>query len=307
MRNTIVHLVHDLAKENPDVYFLTGDLGYSVIESFQKEFPDRCLNMGIAEQNMMGAAAGLALEGKKVFVYSIVPFVTMRCLEQIRTDIALQNLDVTIIGVGGGFAYGTLGPTHHAIEDVAMLRVIPRMKILAPADPVSAGILGRQAFSHKGPLYVRLNRGGEPNLYDRESNLEFGKGFVIKPGKEISILCNGAITKNVLEAADLLESSGLSVEVVDMATIKPLDVELIKERLSTRALVVTVEEHTIMGGFGSSVGEVVAESPRIALFKRLGVRDVYHTMFGNQEFMREQNGLSTGELFKTIRALYDTV
>lgn len=303
MRNTIVNLIHDLARENANVYFLTGDLGYSVINNFQKELPDRCLNMGIAEQNMMGVAAGLALEGKKVFVYSIVPFVTMRCMEQVRTDIALQNLDVTIIGVGGGFAYGILGPTHHAIEEVAMLRAIPRMKILAPSDPVSAKILGKQALELGGPMYIRLNRGGEPALYQTPPAMEFGKGHVMKPGTVVTILSNGAITQVALQAAELLGQEGISTEVVDMATIKPLDEELIKQRLNSRKIIVTLEEHNIIGGFGSAVAEVVAEHPKKARFRRIGIRDIYSTVFGNQSFMRELNNLSPAGVCKIIKGI----
>jgi len=306
MRNTIVNLIHDLAKTNRDVYFLTGDLGYSVIDNFQKEIPERCLNLGISEQNMMGAAAGLALEGKKVFVYSIVPFATMRCLEQIRTDVALQNLDVTIIGVGSGFAYGTLGPTHHAIEDIAMLRAIPRMKIVCPSGPVSAGVLGRQVLAMVGPTYIRLNRGGEPALYDSPPNMKFGKGFVLKPGGAVTIFSSGAITAVALGAAELLEKEKISTEVVDMATVKPLDGDLVIDRLKSRKLIVTLEEHNILGGFGSAVAEVVAEAAsRQAAFKRFGINDFYPEAFGNQQFMRDQCGLSPQLIFESIKKLYE--
>lgn len=305
MRNTIVNLIHDLAKTDKNVYFLTGDLGYSVIENFQTEFPDRCLNLGIAEQNMVGVAAGLALEGKKVFAYSIVPFITMRCMEQIRTDLALQNLDVTLIGVGGGFAYGTLGPTHHAIEDVAMLRSIPRMKIVCPSDPVSAKVLGQQLLKIPGPTYIRLNRGGEPVLYDSPPAMEFGKGFVLKPGNEVCILSTGAITQVALAAAGQLDKAGISTEVVDMATVKPLDAELIKDRLGSRKLIVSVEEHNILGGFGSAVAEVVAENRIGAAFKRIGVNDIYSPVYGKQEFMREINGLSEQGIFNEVKNFYE--
>ena len=304
MRNTIVNLIHDLAKTDKNVYFLTGDLGYSVIDNFQKELPGQCLNLGIAEQNMMGVAAGLALEGKKVFVYSIVPFVTMRCMEQVRTDIALQNLDVTIVGVGGGFAYGTLGPTHHAIEDVAMMRAIPRMRIVCPSDPVSAKVLGEQLLKISGPTYIRLNRGGEPALYQSPPAMVVGKGFVMKPGKDVCILTSGAITQNALLAAERLEQDGISTEVVDMATVKPLDADLARDCLKSRKLVVTLEEHNILGGFGSAVAEVAAESPRAAIFKRLGVNDTYSEVYGKQEFMREINGLSPEQIYQTIKNLY---
>lgn len=307
MRNTIVNIIHEQAKNNQDIYFLTGDIGYSVIENFQREFPTRCLNLGIAEQNMMGVASGLALTGKKVFVYSIAPFVTLRCMEQVRTDVALQNLDVTIIGVGGGFAYGTLGPTHHLIEDVAMLRAIPRMKIICPSDSLSAKVLGEQIIKLSGPTYIRLNRGGEPKLYASPPTICVGKGYVMRPGKEISILSNGAITHVALEAAVLLTREGLSVEVVDMATVKPLDKDFILERLNSRRLIVTLEEHNILGGFGSAVAEVVAERPGNSVFKRIGVKDEYLEVYGNQEFMREKNGLSARQIYENIKNMYGRI
>lgn len=301
MRNTIVNLIYEEARTNPDIYFLTGDLGYSVIEKFREEFPERCLNLGIAEQNMMGAAAGLALEGKKVFVYSIVPFLTMRCMEQVRTDVALQNLDVTLVGVGGGFAYGSLGPTHHAIEDIAMMRVLPNFKIISPSDPVSAGVLGRQVLEGRGPFYLRLNKGKEPALYKEPPALSIGKGYTIKPGSEISIFSNGAILANVLEAARALEQDGISAEVIDVATVKPIDADLIKLKSSTRKFLVTVEEHSIIGGLGSAVAEVVSDLPKRPMLHRLGAPDKYAEVFGGQEYMRQAMGLSAKDIYQSIK------
>jgi transketolase len=305
MRNSIVNLIHARAKINKNIYFLTGDLGYSVINNFQKELPNRCLNLGITEQTLMGAAAGLALEGKKVFVYSITPFVTLRCMEQVRTDVALQNLDVTIIGVGGGFAYGSLGPTHHAIEDIAMMRSIPNMKIVAPSDPASAVVLGEQILNQKGPWFLHLNKGSEPLLYEQSPAMEIGKAFVAKQGTEVSILSNGAITKEVLEAAQLLEQDIISVEVADVATVKPIDVEFIKKRLKDFKLVVTVEEQNILGGFGSAVAEVAAEAPRTARFHRIGINDRFEQTFGSQSYMRQLSGLTAKQIFETIKKIYD--
>lgn len=305
MRNTIVNLIHQAAKRDKNIYFLTGDLGYSVIDDFMRELPDRCLNMGIAEQNMMGAAAGLALEGKKVFVYSIVPFATLRCLEQIKVDVALQNLDVTIIGVGSGFAYGTLGPTHYSLEDLAVMRAIPRLKVVAPSDPVSAKVLGEQLIKLGGPTYIRLNRGGEPVLYKLAPDMRFGKGYILKPGKNVSILSNGAITEVVLKAAELLEGYGISAEVVDMATVKPIDVDLIKSRLSSHKLLATVEEHNILGGFGSAVAEAAAAKGSGTRLLRLGVNDAYPEKFGNQDYLRRQFGLSAEGICSKIREAYE--
>ena len=194
MRNTVINTIHAAAKLNKNIMFLTADLGYSVIENFQKELPEQIINVGISEQNMIGVAAGLALSGKKVFVYSIAPFVTLRCLEQIKVDVCYQNLDVTIIGVGGGYAYGNLGVTHHSIEDLGVMRSLPNMKIVSPADSIEAGALAKAIISARGPFYIRLNHGKEPNIHQtKELKVKIGKGLVLKEGKDVTLLAIGNI------------------------------------------------------------------------------------------------------------------
>ena len=186
MRNTIINEIHNAARLNKNIFFLTADLGFSVVEKFAAELPEQFINVGIAEQNMIGVAAGLALAGKKVFVYSIIPFATMRCFEQIRIDVCYQNLDVTIIGVGGGYAYGSAGSTHFALEDLAIMRSLPNMKIVCPADPHEASALGKQIIDGSGPWYIRLNKGGEKIITGHTTPV-IGKGSVIKPGNEATI------------------------------------------------------------------------------------------------------------------------
>lgn len=304
MRNTIVNLIHEAAKQDPNVYFLTGDLGYSVIEKFQKDLPRQCINMGISEQNMMGSAAGLALEGKKVFVYSIVPFVTMRCFEQIRTDVAIQNLDVNIIGVGGGFAYGTLGPTHYAIEDIGIMRTLPNMKIISPADPISARQLFKQVLGGTGPWYIRLNRGGEPEFLPNGLKLKIGKAAVVKPGKDVCLISTGNLLAQALQVADVLEKKKISCQVAYMHTIKPIDKNFITRLAHSGKNIFTLEEHNIIGGLGSAVAEVLAESGKSVLFKRFGVPDAYPQKFGSQEFVRGLAGLSVKKIAQNIIRLY---
>ncbi len=303
MRNAVINAIHVAAQKNKDIVFITGDLGYSVIEKFQAELPDQFINTGIAEQNMIGVAAGLALAGKKVFVYSIVPFVTMRCFEQIRVDICYQNLDVTLIGVGGGFAYGTLGTTHFGLEDLTLMRSLPNMKIIAPADPLEATSLFAQLLMVKGPWYIRLNRGGEKNITEHVLKPQIGIGSVLKTGSLVTIFSIGAITEVALEAADLLKKDGIDTEVIHLHTLKPLDVNIIKDRISKRKAIVTIEEHTINGGLGSAVSEVVAENSVSVLFCRLGVNDEYLPFIGKQDFLRMKVGLSADLVAEKIKKL----
>lgn len=302
----MINLIHEYARSNKDVYFLTADLGYSVIENFQKEFPERCINVGISEQNMVGVAAGLALSGKKVFVYSIVPFATMRCFEQIRVDVCYQNLDVTVIGVGGGFAYGTLGPTHHAIEDVAIMRSLPNMKVVVPADPGEAVTLTKQIFELGGPAYIRLNRGGESNILDDEKDyesVEFGKAHEIKSGKDVFIISMSDITHLALEASEKLKEEKIDVGVVSMHTVKPIDKEFIKKIASRVKTIITLEEHNIIGGLGSAVSEILADESLNIKFKRLGVNDEYSKFVGKQDYLREKHGIATDNIVKSVKDL----
>jgi transketolase len=303
MRNKVVNRIHNAARKNKDIYFLTGDLGYSVLEQFQAELPDQVINAGIAEQNMMGVAAGLALAGKKVFVFSIVPFVTMRCFEQVRVDVCYQNLDVTIIGVGGGFAYGTLGTTHYGLEDLALMRSLPNMKVVAMSDPFEAAQLFEQILHRKGPWYVRLNRGGEKVITEQSVPPQIGTGSVLKKGVQVTIFSIGAITDIALAASANLEACGIQAEVIHLHTLKPLDKEIIKDRARTRVAIITLEEHSIIGGLGSAVAEVLADNGLAVPFRRLGVQDTYLPVIGRQDFLRAQVGLSEEVVVDTIKEL----
>lgn len=303
MRNTILNTIHEAARTNPNIVFITGDLGYSVVEQFQKELPNQFINTGISEQNMIGVAAGLALAGKKVFVYTIVPFATMRCFEQIRVDVCYQNLDVTIIGVGGGYAYGTLGTTHYGLEDLALMRILPNMKVVAPSGPKESSILFKQIMQQAGPWYVRLNRGGEKDLSEALDPLVIGKGACLKTGNDATIFSIGAITEVALAAAALLEAKGLQVEVLHLHTLKPLDTALILDRVKNRRAIVTLEEHMITGALGSAVAEVMSESGLAVPFKRLGVQDTYLHVIGKQDYMRAAAGLSAEAVAATVEGL----
>lgn len=306
MRNTVINTIHAAAKLDKNIIFLTADLGYSVIENFQKELPEQIINVGISEQNMIGIAAGLALSGKKVFVYSITPFVTLRCLEQIKVDVCYQNLDVTIIGVGGGFAYGNLGVTHHSIEDLGIMRSLPNMKIVSPADSLEAEALAKAVISARGPFYIRLNRGKEPNIHQtKDLKIKIGKGLVLKEGKDVALLAIGNIAGEAMAAAKILEEKGVSAEVVSLHTLKPLDEDLIAELAKKIKAIFTIEENNILGGLGSAVAEQIAENNFKIKFKRIGISDKYPEVVGSQEYLRDLAGLSGEKIAKVVKDIYE--
>ena len=305
MRNTVINTIFQQAQLNKDIIFITADLGYSVIENFQRELPEQFINVGIAEQNMIGLAAGLALAGKKVFVYSIVPFVTLRCLEQIKVDICYQNLDITIIGVGGGFAYGSLGVTHHAIEDLGVMRTLPNMKVVAPSDPEEAKKLITKLIDIGGPAYLRLNRGGEKNIISEieQQSFKFGEGRKIRGGGEILILAIGAILENALTAVEKLAEQKIIVSLVSLPVLKPLNKEYLEKIVKEKKVLITLEEHNIIGGLGSAVAEFIAERGIEIKFKRLGVLDTYPSEIGRQDYLRELFNLSADKITEVILGL----
>ncbi len=300
MRQAFINEIQKQAEQNSDIIILTGDLGYSVFENFQQKLPKQFFNTGIAEQNMAGVAAGLALEGKKVFIYSIVPFATMRCYEQIRNDICYHNIDVNIIGIGGGFAYGSAGFTHQALEDLAIMRVLPNMKIICPCDPQEASILAQQVLRGKGPFYIRLNRGGEMNIYPIMPEIEIGKAAIARSGKDITIFGIGAILNEAMLAAEILEKQGISAEVVSMHTLKPFDKDIILDRVKIRKAIFSLEEHSVIGGLNSVICEVLAGKGIKILFKALASEDKYFERVGSQACLRAKAGLDAQSIADAV-------
>jgi len=296
----VIKEIYRRGLEDKSLYFITGDLGHTKTEEFRKDFGDRYINAGMSEQNIIGMAAGLALSGMKAVVYSIVPFITLRCFEQIKIDVCNQNVDVTIVGVGGGFAYGSAGATHHSIEEIAALRALPNMKIICPSNPLETRQLTEQALKKGGPTYIRIGRGKEPNP-DKEYKIEFGKAHVMKEGDDITIISSGTIVGEALRAAEMLEKDGVSVEVLNMHTIKPLDVDAIAKRALKRKAIFTLEEHSIIGGLGGAVAEVLSELSDRPAFKRFGVKDVWPEVVGTQEYMRDITGISAERVVEEIR------
>ena len=301
MRDTFVRTLIDLAKEDTNIELITGDLGFGVLKPFWEELPNQFTNIGIAEQNMTTVAAGMALEGKTVFTYSIGNFPTLRCLEQIRNDCAYHKANVKVVCVGGGFVYGSLGMSHQATEDLAILRALPDVVVMAPADLVEAEEATRAIAKYPGTCYLRLGRGGEKRIHERIDNFQIGKAIKVADGKKIAIFSTGAIFEEVKEAVELLKQKGYTPAIYTFPTVKPIDIEVINKCSEEFDLIVTCEEHNIVGGFGGAVAEVLAEKRTCnATLLRIGLNDSYATLVGNQKYLREQYGLSAYKIAKKI-------
>ena len=300
MRDTFVKTLIGLAEKNKDIELITGDLGFGVLKPFWEKLPDQFTNAGIAEQNMTTVAAGMALEGKKVFTYSIGNFPTLRCLEQIRNDCAYHHANVNIVCVGGGFVYGSLGMSHHATEDIAVMRSLPGVTVVCPGDLVEAAEATKAIAKYQGTCYLRLGRGGEKQVHTEISNFRIGKAIRIKQGEKIAVFSTGAILDDVTDAVAELEKYGISVEQYSFPTVKPLDQDVVLDCSKRFDKIFTVEEHNITGGFGSAVAEVMAENPAKARLVRIGINDEYCTIVGSQEYLRDQYGFSTDKIVKRI-------
>lgn len=307
MRDTFVKTLVEIAKEDKNIELVTGDLGFGVLKPFWEQLPNQFTNAGIAEQNMTTVAAGMALEGKTVFTYSIGNFPTLRCLEQIRNDCAYHNANVKIVCIGGGFVYGSLGMSHHATEDIAILRALPDVVVMAPGDLVEAQEATKAIAQYKGTCYLRLGRGGEKRIHDRIEHFQIGKAIRVHDGEKVAIFSTGAIFEEVQGAYDLLKQQGLSPAVYTFPTVKPIDKDVICACAKDFDLIVTCEEHNIVGGFGSAVAEVMAEMPtKKAYLMRVGMQDRYATKVGSQAYLREQYGMSAKQIAeKIVKALND--
>lgn len=300
MRIAFVNTLFEMAKKDKRIMLLTGDLGFSVFEQYIKELPRQYLNMGVAEQNMTGVAAGMAMEDKIPLIYSIVPFATMRNFEQIRNDICYQNLNVKIVGVGAGFSYGPYAHTHHGLEDIGILRTLANLIILCPGDPIEVALATKAMLNHVGPVYLRLGKAGEPNIHKTIPNFKIGKGILIEDGKDLTIIGTSTLLQRACEVASSLKEKGLAVRLISMHTIKPLDTQVILESARKTPAIFTMEEHSIVGGLGSAVAEVLAENKIGITFKRIGVPDRFSKVIGNQEYMRQENGLSIDQIVEQI-------
>ena len=300
MRKAFISALREVAAADDRVFLLVGDLGYTVVEPFAQEFPDRFLNVGVAEQNLAGIAAGLASTGKVVFTYSIGNFPTLRCLEQIRNDICYHRAAVKIVAVGGGMAYGSLGMTHHATEDLAIMRALPGMEVIAPGDPTETSLATRAIAARPGPGYLRLGKAGEPVVHTKPPPFTVGKAITLSRGCDVTFVSTGGMLAPVVQAAEQLRRKGIGVGVISMPTVKPFDSDSIRAVAEQCELIITVEEHNVIGGLGSAVSEVLAaERGMGGGLKRLGIQDRFYDEIGSQEYLRAQAGLTAVQLAET--------
>ncbi len=304
MRDTFVKTLLEIAKKDKNVYIITGDLGFGVLKPFWEELPDQIINAGIAEQNMTSIAAGLALQGKTVYTYSIGNFPTLRCIEQIRNDCAYHDANVKVVCVGGGFVYGSLGMSHHATEDIAMMRALPDVTVMAPGDLVEAACATRAIYETPGTCYLRLGRGGEKQIHEKIDNFQIGKAIKIKDGKNVAVFSTGAIFDEVDEAVKMLEQQGITPTVYTFPTVKPIDKDVIMKCASEHGTIITVEEHNLSGGFGSAVAEVLAEADEKAKLVRIALDDKYSCIVGSQKYLRHQYSIDAETIIEKVKENY---
>ena len=287
MRDAFTRALMREAAKDPKLTLVTGDLGFGVLKPFWETYPEQFINAGIAEQAMTGLAAGLARTGRTVLTYSIGNFPTLRCLEQIRNDCAYHDANVKVVCVGGGFVYGSLGMSHHATEDMAILRALPGVTVFTPGDPHEVEAIVPVMLKTPGTCYLRLGRGGEPYLHEGPlEDWQIPKALTLREGTDVALLSAGGIMTQTLSAAGLLAEKGISAEVVSFPCIKPIDTEKIAQLASRFRHIVTVEEHSIVGGFGSAVSEVLAEMGAGCRLHRIGMPDVYSCIVGTQQYLR---------------------
>lgn len=308
MRTAFIETLFSLAKDDPRIVLITGDLGFGVVTPFMEQLPNQFVNAGVAEQNMTGLAAGMALSGKIVFTYSIANFPVLRPLEQIRNDVCYHNANVRIVSVGGGMAYGSLGPSHHATEDIAIMRALPNMMVVAPGDPAETRLAVRALINHQGPAYLRLGRAGEPSVHINEPDFQLGKAITVRPGSDITLISTGGMLYDAVQVAEALNREGISARVLSMHTVKPLDADAVLSAARETQAIFTLEEHSIIGGLGGAVAEVLLESDtRPRTFKRIGLNGGFSSMVGSQEYLRAQYGLDSAGILQTVHTVLSRI
>ena len=307
MRNAFADELTRLGDKDPRIVMLSGDIGNRLFDKFKARHPSRFFNCGVAEANMMGVAAGMAMNGLRPVAYTITPFVTTRCLEQIRTDVCYHEAPVTIVAVGAGLSYSGLGPTHHSCEDISFLRSIPNMVVICPGDAFEVRAALRAAMQQDHPVYIRMGKKGEPVVHAGSiENFQIGKAIAVSDGTDVCLLSTGNMLPEAIEAARKLREQGISAQVVSFHTVKPLDQAYLKDAFGRFKLVATIEEHSLIGGFGAAVAEWLADT-RIGNqnFMRFGTPDAFFKQSGEQEYAREALGLTGHQIAeKIIHALH---
>ena len=301
MRDVFVRELTRVAAERPEVMLLTADLGFGVLEGFAQRFPKQFLNVGVAEQNMTGLATGLALEGRIIFTYSLGNFPTLRCLEQIRNDACYHGANVKIVTVGGGMSYGAVGASHHATEDLAIMRALPDTTVMCPGDHWEVAQATRDMLDRPGVTYFRLDKSAAPPSHRPDEVFRFGRVRKIADGSDATLIAAGGILGEAVRAADILRSLGIAVRVLSCHTVKPLDIDAILDAARQTGGIVTVEEHTVEGGLGGAVAEAILEAGgRPGFFARIGLRSGFSSIVGSQQFLRSAYGLDAESIVKAV-------
>ena len=303
MRSIFNKTLLDIAKKNDRIFMILADIGYGEIEPFAEAFPDRYFNVGVAEQNMTGVACGVAMEGNIAITYSIANFPTLRCLEQIRNDVCYHKVNVKVVIIGGGLAYGSLGVSHHSTEDIAIMRALPDMVVVAPADLEEARQATHAMIEHDGPVYYRCGYKKEPDLHKGKINFKFGKALQVCDGKDITLIGTGTITYRAYQAAELLKKQGIKARVISMHTVKPIDKEAILSAAKETGGIVTVEEHQMAGGLGGAVAEVLADAGIGVPFKRIALPDSYVHCVGSHDWLLDKFGFSPEAIASATKGL----
>ncbi len=304
MRNAFADEITQLAAQDSRIVLLSGDIGNRLFDKFKSQFPNRFFNCGVAEANMATMAAGMAMCGLRPVTYTITPFNTTRCLEQIRDDICYHNVPVLVVGTGAGLSYASLGCTHHSCEDLSFLRSLPNMTVLAPADSMELRSLLRTVFSTNRPAYMRIGKTGEPLIHPAPPSLEIGKGLPLHSGKDLCLLTTGNMLSVAMEIAEKLKET-LSIQVVSFPTVKPLDIELLSSLSQNFSFWVSLEEHSLIGGFGASLAEWMIDSAihHVRLL-RFGTPDLFPERIGSQKYLRAQYGLQPESIIAKILKEY---
>ena len=305
MRNIFVDEMNRIMREDSRVVFLSAECGFNVVESLAAEFPDRYYNLGIAEQSLVGTAAGVALRGLKPVAYTMAMFLTMRAYEQIRVDVAYQNLPVILAGVIPGLGYGNSGPTHHSIEDAAIMRVLPNMTVIYPGQAIDVRAAARQALQMEGPCYIGLGRASAGlDVSYTAAQFQIGKAIQMTDGRDAAVFAYGAMLPVAVEAAKLLEKQGVSLRVYNMHTVKPLDTAAVASAATECGTILTLEEENIIGGLGGAAAEYLAEHSELACrFKRLGIPDTYGTAAGRQAWLHKQYGIDADSVAEAVKEI----
>ncbi len=300
MRDAFFDALYPLFARDKNAIFITADNGAPSLDKFSDNFPDRFFNVGIAEQQLVGLAAGMALEGKKVYTYAIAPFVTLRCIEQNKLDMCAMNLPIVNLGVGAGYAYDIMGPSHHTVEDISVMRVFPNLEIYSPSDSISAAALAEMSFLNSAPQYIRFDRAGLQEIYSGDSP-DFSKGLMtVKSGKDICLLATGVMVHQALQVSSRLKEHGIDAGVLDLMRIKPLNKSALFEAIRPYKKVVTMEEHFLSGGLGSLIAETFVDEGLSIPLLRIGQGENFVFTYGGREAIWGKYGLDVSSMTQKI-------